>query len=157
MMIDIVRTCDADSRAAQGEPSKEKLLTSTVQHIEDVQKGLAYFASLLVEAGTKHDHTKISGIDDFFELYSGGLKGEEFKQGDWFKLHITERHHLNDRCPDDVNLIDVLERVADITMAGMGRSGAIYSDSLDEEILLKAYKNTIKLLCDNVTVLEEKP
>ena len=140
----------ADSRTAVGDPSKEDLLNSSVQHIGDVQKAMAWFAGKLIEAGAIHDHTKISGIDDFYDLYSRKLTGDEFKAGKWFKDHLTERHHLNDRCPEDVTLIDVLERIADITMAGMARSGKIYGDTLDAEILQKAYQNTIQLLVQEI-------
>ncbi len=151
-MIHIKRSSDADSRTARGTVTKEILLKSSVQHIGDVQKALAYFAGKLIEAGVKHDHTKISGIDDFHADFSKGLKGDDFKAAKWFQSHLTERHHLNDRCPDDVTLIDVLERVADITMAGMGRSGSVYDDTLCAEILQKAYTNTVRLLAAQVVV-----
>ena len=39
-----------------------------------------------------------------------------------------------------------MERIADITTAGMARTGNIYDDTLSPEILTKAYKNTIELL-----------
>lgn len=155
-MIQIKRSSDADSRTATVPVSKEKLLTSSVQHIGDVQRALAWFAGKLIEAGVNHDHTKISGIDDFHSDFSKGLKGDEFKAGKWFQSHLAERHHLNDRCPDDVTLIDVLERVADITMAGMGRSGSVYDDELNAYILQKAYKNTVRMLAEQVVVDEAR-
>ena len=153
-MITIKTSPTADSRTAVGNPTKEDLLASSVQHIGDVQKAMAWFAGKLIEAGTIHDHTKISGIDDFYDLYSKKLTGDDFKAGKWFQDHIQERHHLKDRCPDDVTLIDVLERVADITTAGMARSGAIYDDELDGDILRRAYKNTINLLKENVELVD---
>ena len=151
-MIKIKKSTSADSRTAIGTPSKEELLSSSIQHILDVQMALAFFAEKIIEAGAIHDHTKISGIDDFYDSYSKGLKGDAFKAEKWFQSHLNERHHLNDRCPEDVNLIDVLERVADITMAGMGRSGTIYDATLDPEILLRAYKNTVQLLVEQIVV-----
>ena len=152
-MIKIKKSPNADSRTAEGNTSKSELLGNSVQHIGDVQKGLAWFAEKLIEAGAIHDHTKISGIDDFYDSFSKGLTGEAFKAEKWAQLHyLTERHHLNDHCPEDVTLIDVLERVADITMAGMGRSGKIYDATLDPEILQRAYGNTVKLLADQIVV-----
>ena len=154
-MIKIKKSTSADSRTAIGAPSKGDLLSSSVQHIGDVQKALAWFAGKIIEAGAIHDHTKISGIDDFYDSFSKGLTGDAFKAEKWCQMHYQdERHHLNDRCPDDVNLIDVLERVADITMAGMGRSGRIYDATLDAEILQRAYQNTVKLLAKQVEVAE---
>lgn len=155
-MINIKKSQNADSRTMIGKPNKEELLKNSIQHIGDVQKGMAFMATKIIEAGAIHDHTKISGIDDFFDSYSRGLTNDEFKAEKWYKSHLTERHHLNDYCPEDVTLIDVLERAVDITMAGMARSGNIYDVEISNEILQKAYKNTVKLLQDNITVEEQE-
>ncbi|MCL2128733.1 MAG: hypothetical protein FWH35_00065 [Treponema sp.] len=153
--IQIKKSPSADSRTPRGDVSKEELLNSTLMHIGDVQKVLSFLANKLIEAGTVHDHTKISGIDDFYNDFKNVSPGDAFKAGKWFsEQHLTERHHLPDRCPDDVNLIDVMERVADSVAAGMARSGSVYDDPIDPEILQKAYKNTFKLLIDNVEVID---
>ena len=155
-MIYIQKSPSADSRTAKGEVTKEELYRSSVMHIHDVQKGLQFFADLLVKAGQKHDHTKLEYIDEFYHDFSQKLKGKEFKDAHWYKdLHLQERHHLPDRCPDDVTLIDVLERIADICMAGMARSGEVYDDDLDPEILTKAFHNTIQLLISNIQVVDD--
>lgn len=158
-MIYIKKSITADSRTAPDNTTKEELLAASEQHIDDVRKAMQFFADMLIQAGAKHDHTKIEYIDEFYHDFSQRLKGEDFKKAPWFQIHLTERHHLTDRCPDDVTLIDVLERVADICMAGMGRSGKVYDDKLDPEILTRAYANTIKLLIANIEVVddEEKP
>ena len=40
--------------------------------------------------------------------------GTDFINDEWYQLHIkAERHHLLSNCPDDVNLIDVLEMIVD--------------------------------------------
>lgn len=152
-MIKIKKSTQADSRTMLGEPIKEDLLNASKQHIEDVQKGCKYFSDKLLEVGKNHYHTKIEDIDQFFEDYSAKL-GNGFKKAKWYQKHLTERHHLSDKCPDDVNLLDVLERVIDITMAGMGRSGVIYYTDISNEILQKAYKNTIELLKNEIIVEE---
>lgn len=151
-MINIKKSQNADSRSMTGEPNKEELLKSSVQHIGDVQKGMAFMASKLIESGSIHDNTKISGIDDFFDSYSKKLTGNAFKSEKWYQSHLTERHHLNDRCPDDVTLIDVIERIVDITMAGMARSGVIFDDEISSDILRLAYKNTIEMLKNNIEI-----
>jgi hypothetical protein len=152
-MISIKNSSSADSRTAKGLVTQEELLNASRQHIGDVQAALAWFAGKLKEAGDSHDYTKIKDIGEFYSDFIN-LSTEEFKQGKWFGKHLAERHHLNDRCPEDVNLIDVLERIADIVMAGMGRSGNVYDDSLSPEILQKAYANTVKLLQSNVQVAD---
>lgn len=81
--------------------------------------------------------------------------GGDFRELNWHRRHVSEeRHHLNDRVPSNVTLLDVLERVADITMAGLARSGNVYPDALPPEVLEKAYQNTIELL-KTETIIEE--
>lgn len=152
-MIHIKKSPSADSRTATGYVSQAELLRSSKMHIEDVRKGLQFFADKLVEIGKSHDWTKIYYIMEFHNDFSKKLKGDAFKKAHWFHdLHLQERHHLTDRVPDDVNLLDVLERISDICMAGMARSGEIYDDYLDPAILTKAYKNTIELLKSQIVV-----
>ena len=75
----------------------------------------------------------------------------------WFKnRHMTERHHLNDRVPDDVNLLDVLEMVIDCTAAGLARSGSVYDITIPVDVLNKAINNTKQLIIDNTEVDENK-
>ena len=155
-MITIRQSSNADSRTAREKVDKETLLRESRSHIRDVRVALKWMALQLNDIGDIHDWTKVENIDDFYADFSStqdGFQGD-FKQRHWFHdLHLKERHHLNDRSPDDVNLFDVLERIADITMAGLARSGSIYEDKLDAEILEKAYQNTIKLLADQVEVV----
>jgi len=65
------------------------------------------------------------------------------------------RHHLNyeDGVPKDVNLLDVLEYVADCVMAGMARSGSVYEVKISDELLQRAFQNTVELLKKNVVVV----
>lgn len=153
--IKIKPSPSADSRTATGKVNKEELLKGSVQHIGDVQLAMAWIVGRLIETGANHDHTKISGIDDFYDSFSRGLTGDAFKAEKWYQSHLAERHHLTDRCPDDVNLFDVIERIADITTAGMARSGNVFADTLDAEILQRAYQNTVQLLIDNIEVVEQ--
>jgi hypothetical protein len=153
-MIKIKPSPNADSRTATKNPTKDELLIASIQHIGDVQKACAFFAQEIINAGAIHDHTKINGIDDFFNSFSRELSNDAFKTDKWYQSHLTERHHINDRCPDDVTLIDLLEMIADITVGGMARSGSISVEPLNTEILDKAYKNTIKILAKNIEVTE---
>lgn len=152
----INKSKNADSRSAEKKVTKEELIAATKSHIRDVQTAISWMITRLRESGEKHDHTKLDHIEEFynnFKYIQDGNPGD-FKQMNWFKeFHLTERHHITDRCPDDVNLFDVLERVADITMACLGRSGVFYPDDLSAEILLKAYNNTIELLRKNTEVI----
>lgn len=155
--LKIKKSKSADTRSADTKVDKETLLASSHQHIGDVQLALHFMSCKLGEVALRHDFTKIDGIAQFaadFEAVQND-KSIDFKQLPWFRRHVgSERHHLNDRCPDDVNLFDVMERIADITMAGMARTGKIYDDTLSPEILIKAYKNTVELLKNHIEVVD---
>jgi len=155
-MIEIKQSKDADTRSATGKVSKETLLGNSKQHIEDVNQALWWMSNKLIDIGVGHDWTKLENIDEFYADFSAtqdGFQGD-FKQMHWFKdLHLQERHHLNDYCPDDVNLFDVLERIADCVTAGLARSGTIYEEELDPTILSRAYTNTMKLLKEQIKVV----
>jgi hypothetical protein len=159
-MITIKSSPTADTRSSHGESvSMSQLMKSSKQHINDVQNAMEFFQGKLAKAAEKHDYTKIdsAGIREFHKSFSKGLKGDDFKAEPWFQRHISEeRHHLNDRVPDDVNLIDVFERIADVVMAGLGRTGKVVPDILDPQILVKAYENTINLLAKNVKITYEE-
>lgn len=80
--------------------------------------------------------------------------GVDFVSGEWYQLHInTERHHLLSRCPDDVNLLDVIEMIVDCVCAGKTRSGKVRDLEISQEILNKALKNTVKMV-DEMTVVK---
>lgn len=102
------------------------------------------------ESGKNHDYTKIDSIDEFYNDFKTG-----FKKTDWWKMHQNkERHHFNTKkyIKKDINLIDVLEQIVDGVMAGMARSGKYREENLSSKLLLKAYKNTAKLLLDNLKI-----
>lgn len=154
-MITISKSKSADTRSATKKVTKGELLESSIQHIGDVQRAIVWMIGMLAQKAQSHDFTKLTDIDGFYRDFKTIQDGstEDFKTMEWYKLHIgSERHHLNDRCPEDVSLFDVLERIADITMAGLGRTGTIYDDTLSPEILVRAYKNTIEMLKENVEV-----
>jgi len=155
--IQIKQSKTADTRSAEKKVDKETLRLSSIQHISDVQEAMSFMIKKLGWIALKHDWTKIDFIDEFHRDFKAVQENKEldFKKLGWFERHVTsERHHVNDHCPEDVNLFDLLERIADITMAGMGRTGKIYDDTLSPEILTKAYKNTIELLKNNIEVVD---
>ena len=53
----------ADSRTCDfANVTRQTLLNSSVQHIGDVRRGLAFFAAVLAEAATRHDEDKLTDI-----------------------------------------------------------------------------------------------
>jgi hypothetical protein len=105
---------------------------------------------MLYEAGVVHDKDKITDIDQFHEDFQTG-----FEQTIWWDRHRTiNRHHLaqSDGIPKDVNLIDVLEYIADCVMAGKARNGTVYKIDLPAKVLQQAFNNTFELLKAEVKV-----
>lgn len=152
-MIQIKKSPTADTRTCDfANTSKETLLASSRQHIVDVRNGLEFFIGKTIEAMNVHDHDKISDIDGFHRDFVTGFVKTEW----WDKHRKINRHHLMqaDGVPEDVNLIDVLDMIADCVMAGMARSGSVYPLNLDPDVLMRAFQNTIEMLKANVEVVE---
>lgn len=152
-MIEIKKSKTADTRTCDfANTPKEVLLASSVQHISDVVRAMAFFCAKITEQAGWHDNDKLTTIDWFHKNFLTG-----FKESDWWENHrkIT-RHHISkeDGIPEDVNLIDVLEHIADCVMAGMARSGSVYELQLPDELLQRAFKNTTDLLKAQVVVKE---
>lgn len=150
-MIEIQKSHTADTRTCDPKTvSKETLLASSKQHIGDISKAMEFFAEKLQVAAASHDADKLSGIDHFHSDFITG-----FKQTGWWDNHRKiNRHHIDkpDGVPQGVNLLDVLEHVADCVMAGMGRSGSVYELKLSSELLQNAFRNTVELLKAQVVV-----
>ncbi|MES2367086.1 MAG: hypothetical protein V4563_14515 [Pseudomonadota bacterium] len=152
-MITIQKSKTADTRTCDfANTTKETLLDSSRQHIGDIVKAIAFFQSYLTEAAGRHDYDKLTAIDWFHADFITG-----FKETGWYDNHRKiHRHHLDkpDGVPEDVNLLDVLEHISDCVMAGMGRSGSVYELKLPDELLQKAFRNTVELLKAQVIVKE---
>lgn len=152
-MIRIGKSATADTRTCDyAHVTKETLLASSKQHIEDVRDALHFFREQLARAANDHDTDKITDIAGFHEDFLTG-----FRKTDWWDRHRQlNRHHLtiDDGIPADVNLIDVLDFIADCVMAGMARSGSVYPLHLSPELLERAFQNTVTLLKSQVTVEE---
>lgn len=116
-----------------------------------------YELSKIVDrAGEMHDCTKKSQERMFYNNFLSTInQGTDFVKNEWYQLHIkAERHHLMSNCPDDVNLIDVLEMISDCVCAGLERSGEIRDLEIDSDILEKAVKNTAELIKSMIEVKE---
>lgn len=154
-MIQIQKSETADTRTCDyTKVTKETLLASSAQHISDVGQALAFFGSLITRQAVRHDTDKLTDIDGFHRDFVTG-----FKETTWWDAHRRlNRHHLQqeDGIPSDVNLIDVLDFIADCVMAGMARSGSVYPLHLPADLLERAFQNTVDLLQGQVVVSDEK-
>lgn len=155
-MVAIHKNPNGDTRTAPKGITFEQFQKANNSHIADVANVMFEIADKLKDNGCKHDYTKKSEeklfYGDFIETMAGGL---DFVSGDWYQFHVnTERHHLFSRCPDDVNLLDVIEMIVDCVCAGKTRSGEIRELEISTDILEKALKNTVKLVDDMTYVVE---
>lgn len=152
-MIQIRKSPTADTRTCDwSKVTKDQLKQSSLQHIEDVGKGLGFFAMLLSIAAANHDFDKLSDINGFHRDFVTG-----FEQTTWWDNHRRlNRHHLNmaDGVWDDVTLVDVVEHLVDCVVAGMARCGSVYEVTLPADVLERAVKNTVELLKANTTITE---
>lgn len=157
-MIRIKESKSADTRSAEGNITEQALYDASIQHIEDVTKALHWMQDELQKRLEAHDHTKLSHIEEFYGDFVRARKDKSFDfcKANWYQRHITEeRHHLDARVPEDVNMFDLMERIADCVMAGMARTGKVFPDKISDEVIVKAYHNTIELLKNNVKVDKE--
>lgn len=158
-MIKIKRNTNGDSRVAKKTPTFYEFMESNREHTKDVGNMMKEFSKIIVNKGENHDWTK---KDDpfssmFYRDLCNTIEGKmRFEDGEWSKLHYdAERHHLSRNVPEDVNLFDVLEMIADCVCAGYARSGAVRPLEIDESILIKAMMNTVEIAKSLVSIDEE--
>lgn len=150
MKIVIHKNPNGDTRTAPKGINFKQFQEANDSHIADVRAVMDEIGTMFCENGEKHDWTKKTEekmlYDDFLETMAGGI---DFVSGKWYQYHVnTERHHLLSRCPEDVNLLDVIEMIVDCVCAGKTRSGEIRGLEITPEILETAMKNTVKLVDD---------
>lgn len=153
-MIKIKQSKTADTRSCDfSKVTIEQLLESSVQHINDVGKGIDFFKELMDMSVANHDIDKITGIENFHSDFITGFK----TTGWWDNHRRVSRHHLlqDDGIPADINLIDVLDMIVDCVMSGMGRTGSVYPLDMSPETLWNAFNNTTDLLKNQIIVEPE--
>lgn len=155
-MIRIGKSATADTRTCDFKNvTRETLAASSAQHIGDVRVALGFFAQLLHRAAAVHDTDKLTDLDGFHADFVTGFAST----GWWDRHRSLNRHHLtlDDGIPSDVNLIDVLDYIADCVMAGMARSGTLTPLVLPPGVLDAAFQNTVALLARVVVVDSQEP
>lgn len=156
-VIDITANNLGDTRTANRKPSFDEFQDANRSHMSDVHDVMLEITKLINIAGLEHDYTKQIYEAEFYADFCKVLDGstEKFTDMEWYQKHIKEeRHHINNRCPEDVDLIDIIEHVVDCCCAGKARSGYISPVVIDPEILQKAVENTVKMIDNNTRVVE---
>ena len=152
--VSIKRNPNGDTRTAPKNVTHEEFHSANIDHISDVNHVMEEVGEAIKAMGEEHDLTKLSYEDLFYKNFLSTINdGTDFVSDEWYQKHIIlERHHLCNRCPDDVNLLDVIQLIEDCVCAGKTRSGNLSVPRLSDEILQKAFDNTIKLIDDNTEV-----
>ena len=155
-MIEITKNPNGDTRTAPKGITFEQFQQANDMHTQDVQSVMWELSKMVDRAEELHDCTKKSQERMFYrDFVDTQENGVDFVSGEGYQLHVNaERHHLLSNCPKDVNLIDVLEMIADCTCAGLARSGEIRDLEINSEILDRAVKNTAELIKSMVEVVE---
>lgn len=156
-MITIYKNPNGDTRTAPKDVTYEQFQIANNMHINDVGNVMHRLACDINSRGWNHDYTKKTNESQFYRDFLSTMNnGTNFIESEWYQLHVNkERHHLLSRCPEDVNLIDVLEMIADCVCAGLTRSGEIRDLEIDDDILKRAVQNTVKMLVDQIKVVEK--
>lgn len=153
-MIKIKKNPNGDTRTAPKNVSFEEFQEANNMHISDVSIVMYEISRMVYDRGINHDHTKKSQEKLFYENFLSTMnEGTDFTKDEWYQIHTkTERHHLLSNCPNDVNLIDVLEMIVDCICAGLTRSGEVRPVKINDDILHKAIDNTVELIKSMVEV-----
>jgi hypothetical protein len=146
-----------DTRTADRCPTFTEFNRANEDHANEVKEMMRNIGEEIREAGRHHDYTKLwePNRSLFYRELCAKIEGkiDSFEDGEWYPMHCrTERHHINNHCQDDVNLIDVLEMICDCVCAGMARSGNVYPVNISSEILQKAVKNTVEMCIKSVEI-----
>ena len=115
-----------------------------------------YLAKVLGKQGQEHDWSKLCYEDEFWKDFQDSLlNNADFVNAWWYQMHIhEEKHHPTSYCHDDINLLDIIEMIVDCVCAGKARAGEVRLMEINDEILKKAFENTVKLI-DKVTEVKE--
>ena len=155
MSIIIKKNPNGDTRTASKNISYEEFQEANDMHKRDVYEVMKYLSRLISVTGLSHDFTKKREEQLFYKNFLSAMNnGTNFVEDEWYQLHVNEeRHHLLSRCPEDVNLIDVIEMIVDCTCAGLARSREVRRLEINSEILEKAVQNTVKLILREIELV----
>ena len=157
--IIVHKNTNGDSRVAKKVPTIDEFQYANRDHIRDVSKMMDSCCAQLHAQAEMHDWTKTTEPYQtmFYNDLCKAVRGEmNFMDGKWSHQHydINERHHLAKNAPEDVNMFDVMEMLCDCAVAGKARSdeSGIYTPTIADEVLQRAFKNTFDLLLDAIIV-----
>ena len=155
--IKITKCTYGDSRHAPKNTTFEQFHLANINHIKDVHNVMSMLSLYLEMQGHDHDWSKLKFEGEFWENFRDSLLyGIDFVSNTWYQKHITaEKHHPTSYCHVDINLLDIIEMIVDCVCAGKTRAGKIRPMEINDEILKKAFANTVKLVDEITEVVDD--
>ena len=147
-----------DSRHAPKDTTREQFHQANLNHIRDVRNVMTRLSIILDQQGKSHDWTKLKFEDEFWKDFQDSLLNNgDFVNGTWYQRHVhTEKHHPTSYCHDNIDLLDIIEMIVDCVCAGKARAGEVRPMEINDEILKKAFTNTVELI-DDLTMVDPHP
>ena len=154
--VKITKDNHGDSRHAPKDTTREQFHQANLNHKKDVENTMARLSLILSLQGKSHDWSKLAYEDEFWEDFQASLlHGKNFVEGSWYQRHIREEHHHpTSYCYEKIDLLDIIEMIVDCVCAGKARAGEVRQMEINDEILKKAFANTVKLI-DDLTEVDE--
>jgi hypothetical protein len=129
----------------------EDLIRQNKQHIEDVKRIINSFIIGLNDRAKNHDHTKLTTTGTLKLLKALNNNNEE-DWNEWKEYHFKqERHHPEFHSSiKSMNLVDLVEMVADGTAAHYRRKGGSFDyDKQVEYFEKKGFSNDLSCILAN--------
>ena len=154
--IKLTKDNHGDTRNAPKDTTRKQFHQANLNHKKDVENTMTRLSIILDQQGKSHDWSKLAYEDEFWEDFQAALlNSKNFVEGSWYQRHIREeRHHPTSYCHEDIDLLDIIEMVVDCVCAGKARAGKVRQLEINDEILKKAFDNTVKLV-DDITEVED--
>lgn len=148
---------DGDTRTADENVTFEQFQKANDMHIDDVRKTMDQISIMVQNAGARHDWTKKEFEREFYRDFKDTMEGGgDFTKKEWYLKHIRfEDHHPLSYCSANLDLVDILEMVADCVCAGKARSGKVMRLVIPNYILQRAMANTWDLVESMVELNED--
>jgi hypothetical protein len=141
------------AQITMGDPdvTTAEIIKDTKSHIGDVIAVGKFLTDIFTKQVKAHDTTKLEHPEMYAHDLAKHFQGTDLL-GFW-EIHRQERHHDT---PEDVNLLDILEKIIDGCVAGTARKGDVYPIEIPVDVLLAAVANTQKLIVKNLQRKEDE-
>lgn len=136
----------------------EQLSLAIRQHQFYVGQVMNIIAERLKYKGLIHDYSKLEDLEEYWEDSRIRNNYDDPMNRDWIKKHTQkERHHINIKIPEKMNLFDIIEFVVDsVVTAKTNEEELLWRIMrLSNSDLQEAYWNTIEYIDDMIELKDD--